>query len=149
MSRSGSIVLRILGVLILFALLLGAGAVAYQAGYSRGLVEGQSLAALSSGESSAQPLPPAYGVYPGYWPRPFYGFSPFGLFCGGLVFIFLFFLALRLLFRPRFWGPWGRHPGYGYGYGPDYGPDYRRGHHGWKYPGEPGQGPPTGPGEVA
>ncbi len=121
MSRGGWIFLRIIGVVILFALVLGAGAVAYQAGYSRGLVEGQAVAALGSGETGVQPLPPAFGYYPGYWGRPFYGFSPFGLFCGGLIFIFFFFAALRFIFRPRFWGPWGRYRGYGPGYGPGYG----------------------------
>ncbi|MFN2198792.1 MAG: hypothetical protein ACK2UW_21915 [Anaerolineales bacterium] len=107
MSRSGSIILRLIGVLLLIGLLFGAGFFAYRAGFSQGVVQGAAMAAAGSGAESGQfvPMVPGYGYYPGYFMRPYFGFFPALL---GFVFIsFMFFFALRLVFRPRF--GWGRH----------------------------------------
>jgi hypothetical protein len=121
MSRTGFIVLRLVGVLLLVGLLIGAGVIAYRSGYSQGVVEGAAMAAAGSGGESGQvaPLVPGYGYYPGYALRPFGGFF-FTELLGVLFFGFLFLTALRRVFRPRFgWGRgwYGRHAYAGHPWG--------------------------------
>lgn len=134
MFGRGSFFVRLLGLLILAGLLFAGGTLIYRAGYSQGLVESPAVAqAMSSALESGQlPLYPGYryAPLPGLWPG--YGFSPFGLLLGLFFFGLLALFALRLVFRPRFRGPWGRrgwHPAYAYG-GP--GKDPQGGWPAWK-----------------
>lgn len=109
MFGRGSFFVRLLGLLILAGLLFAGGTLIYRAGYSQGLVESPAVAqAMSSALESGQlPLYPGYryAPLPGLWPG--YGFSPFGLLLGLFFFGLLALFALRLVFRPRFRGPWG------------------------------------------
>jgi hypothetical protein len=96
-----------LTVLLVIALLFGGAAVIQRAAWSQGYAMGR-LATSGDGSAVTPYLP--YG-----YPAPFYGSasSMGGL---GLIFtfglVFLLFLALGLLFRPRRWGmpngPWVR-----------------------------------------
>lgn len=138
MLRRGSFFIRLVGVLLLAGLLFAGGVLIYRAGYTQGIVESPALAqAMNSALDSGQiPLYPGYRYVPGLWPG--YGFSPLGFFLGLFFFGLLFLFALRLIFRPRFRGPWGRwgmHPAYAYGV-PGKGPQGNwpdwRGHWRWQ-----------------
>jgi hypothetical protein len=144
MFGRGSFFVRLLGLLILAALLFAGGTLIYRAGYSQGLVESPAMAQAMSNafESGQLPFYPGYRYVPlpGLWPG--YGFSPFALFLGLFFFGLLALFALRLVFRPRFrgpWGHWGRHPAYAYG-GPGKGPQGEwpawKGHWQWMPDGE-------------
>jgi len=102
MYRRGSLVFRILGVLVLIGILVAAGTLIYQAGQAQGYALG--VATGGNDPSTGTPSTPVYPGYgPGYWPgfyRPF--FFPFGpllglFFWGGLF--FLFFFGIGGLFR--------------------------------------------------
>jgi hypothetical protein len=115
MSR-GSIVFRVIGILLLIGVFAVAGVFIYNAGYTQGAVHSAAVSAVS--EQPAQvvpaPYPPMYGYYPGPWLHPYFGFFPFGC-CFGIFLIFLFFGAMKMIFFPRWYGGrrWHRH-----GYGP-------------------------------
>jgi hypothetical protein len=114
MSRS-SIVWRIIGILVLLAVLAVAGTFVYQAGYAQGVAHSALVTSASSGSAPAPaPMPyPYYGYYPGMWMNPFFGFFPFGCLIGFFL-ICLFFFAMRMIFFPHRWGRRGwRHHGYG------------------------------------
>ena len=126
MSRNG-LVFRIIGAVLLVALIIGGGAMVYRAGMAQGISQSPAVAtAIAQSAESGQPapVPPMmYGRPYGYgYGYPMYGhpamFFPFGAICGSIFFLFLFFGALRMIFfggmRHRGWegrhhGPWGRH----------------------------------------
>lgn len=130
----GSIVLRVLSILVLVAILVGGGYWAFNAGLSQGYAQG--LAASGSGVTTPQvpAAPGAYPYYPGYgrwgWgPHFFFPFFPLFWVFG----LFLVFFVIGGIFRRAWWGRhyYGPHGPYG-PYGP-YGP----------HP-EPGQQPQPG-----
>jgi len=127
MSR-GSIVFRVIGILVLMVVLVVAGSLVFRAGYTQGVAQSPVVATAISeqaGQVIPAPYPPMHGYhYPGMWMHPFWGFSPFGCLFGFFL-IFLFFGALRMIFFPRWHGRrhWHHH-----GYGPWGGPwDYGEG----------------------
>jgi len=119
--KTGSIVLRVFGVLLLVALLAGGAFAAYRFGYAQGVAQSPAIAeAFSQGmkEGSVIPAfggPMLYGH--GYpirsWGHSHFGFFPFLGCLGPLFFMFLFFGLLRLVFFRRHWGwhgHWHGHP---------------------------------------
>ena len=122
MSRTGSFVLTLIGVLLLMGLIAGGGFMAYRAGVAQGIAQAPEVAeAIQQAAENGQvaPVPPMYGYgygYPYAWGyRPHFGFFPFG-FLGGIFFLFLFFGVLRFLFfRPWRWGYYGHHHGHPWG----------------------------------
>lgn len=126
MSSKGSfIVLRVIGFLLLIALIIGGGAMVYRAGMAQGISQAPAVATaiVQSAESGQTvPVPPMmYGRPYGYG-YPMYGhhgfFFPFGAICGSIFFLFLIFGLMKMVFfggmRHRGWeghkhGPWGRH----------------------------------------
>jgi hypothetical protein len=113
MSRTTSFFIRLIGFLILVGLLVAGGILIYRFGQAQGYAMGQVAASMAEGSPSNTPAVPyapfPSGAYPYY--RPYFGFHPIGGFLELLFFGFLFFFALRLLFRPRFWGYPGMHSG--------------------------------------
>jgi hypothetical protein len=124
MSRSTSFFVRLVGFLILVGLLAAGGAMLYRFGQAQGYAMGQA-ASLDGGTPSPENIIPNSSFPPAYYPyyRPHFGFFPFGGILGLIFFGFLFFFALRLLFRPHFWG----YPGYRRGDRPWYAH-----HHHWE-----------------
>jgi hypothetical protein len=124
MFRNG-LIFRIVGALLLIGLAAFGGVMAYRAGMAQGISQAPVVAtAISKAAESGQvaPIPPmayhGYGYGYGYpMVGPHFGFSPFGAICGSILFLFLFFGALRMIFFRRMWhghwghehGPWGRH----------------------------------------
>ena len=124
MFRTGWIVFRIIGTLILIGILIGGGVMIYNAGQAQGYAMG--LAAAN--QDGAAPAPNG-GIAPYYGYAPFYGlgwgrafFFPFGPLFGfmaiGALF-FLFFGVIGAIFRRRTWGhgAWasGQRPGHPWG----------------------------------
>jgi hypothetical protein len=125
MSRKGPfIVLRVIGFLLLTALFVGGGVMAYKAGIAQGISQAPAVAtAISKAAENGQvaPIPPMmYGQEYGYG-YPMYGhhfgFLPFGI-CGSILFLFLFLGMMKMIFFRGMWhrdggehrhGPWGRH----------------------------------------
>ena len=111
MSRRGSILIRLVGVLVLVWVLFAVGALAFQAGQARGYalgltVSGDEVSAPPAGVSGFGPVGmPVYS----YWAWPHFGLFPapfLGLLCiFGLGLTFLF--ALGAIFRPRRWHGYG------------------------------------------
>lgn len=135
MSKPVSIALRVIGALLVLGLLAGGAAMAYRAGYARGLADSPQWAEALK----AAPAAPAFerGFHPGfespmfrggYSPmmgRGHFGFFPFGGLLGLLLVAFFFFFGvMRFIFRPRWahgywhgpyppeWGtpPWAQQP---------------------------------------
>lgn len=127
----GSLIWRVLGLLVLITVMAIGGFFVYQAGYS----QGAAVAPVGAeGAPAPAPMPyPYYGYHPGPWLGPW--FFPFGCLIGFFL-IFLFFAGMKMLFSPRWYG--GRH-WHHRGYGPWGGP--------WEED-ERGQKPPQGPGET-
>jgi hypothetical protein len=95
------------GPMVAIALVVGAliiGALAYNAGYSQGVVEGVSVAAPAVVPQTPGTPVPYYGR--GFYaPRPFGGgFSLFGLLFGGLIILLIIGFVRRAFWR----GAWGR-----------------------------------------
>jgi len=121
MSRTSSVLIRLLGLLILAGLLAGGGVMLFQAGQAQGFRLAQSYSAANEGAPSVAPLiPPMHGYRSAdmFYARPFHR-PLFGGFFGLIFGVALFFFALRLLFGPRHWvhpnmaGPnpgWHAHP---------------------------------------
>jgi hypothetical protein len=125
MFRFG-ILWRILMILVLVALLVGAGTALYRAGLAQGYQAG-IVAASKTGSAPTTPQLPYYG----------YGYPPFGLYPGfgypigfpffgpliGIGFFLLIFFLISGVFRFAFRrhganrGDWGYVPGY-WGHGP-------------------------------
>ncbi len=110
MFRRGLFV-RLMGFLVIIALLVAGGSLIFRSGYSQGLVAGGLADGAEGGLELYRGMP--YGVAPYYWYGPRFGFSLFGPFLGLLFFgglIFLFFGLFRRPFR-RFHGNAGRWQG--------------------------------------
>ena len=102
MFHKGHFVFRLLGTLLLIALLVGGGALLFRAGQAQGYTLG--LAA-----SGSQLTSPGANPAPGGAPMPFYGygfyrphfmpfFGPLGFLGGGLALLF-FFMVTGAIFR--------------------------------------------------
>jgi hypothetical protein len=117
MSR-GSIVFRVIGILVLLGVLAVAGSFIYREGYTQGVAQSPAVATAISGQSgqvvpAPYPPMPMYGYGRGMWMHPFWGFPLFGCLFGFFL-IFLFFGALRMIFFPhRHGGRHWRHYGHG------------------------------------
>jgi len=113
MFRRGFFVFRLVGMLVLIALLVGGGSMLFRAGEAQGYAMGLNAAGKDL------PVPaPYYGYGARGWMAPH--FSPFGpllgLFFFGLPLLFVFF-AIGGFFRRMAWGhgphhghPWGDRP---------------------------------------
>jgi hypothetical protein len=115
------IVFRIIGALLLIALLVAGGTFVYQAGVTQGISQAPEVAqAIQQSAEDGNPNPMfnrGYGYgYPfhhGFGFGPHFGFLPFG-FCFSILLVFFFFGMLRFIFRPWAWhkhghGHWGKH----------------------------------------
>ena len=112
MSRNGSFFPKLVGVLLIIGLLVAAGVFGYQSGVSQGIAQSPAVAAaIANAQQAGQAVPavPGYanGYYPGAWMSSHFGFFSFGSILGIMVFGLLFLMALRLIFRPRYWHPAG------------------------------------------
>lgn len=119
MTRTGSVIMRMIGVIVILGLLVAGGAFIYRAGYARGLAESPAMAA---GTAQLPAYAPGWSMTPGMWMYPRYMFPTFGQILGifflGLIFVFF----LRMIFRPWRWRMkgahrhgYGHHHGYGWG----------------------------------
>jgi hypothetical protein len=108
---SGNTGLRIAGAVLLTLLLVGAAAAIGYMAYSAGLAQGAAQTGAQVVAPAAGAPVPYYG-YPAYWYRPF-GFGFLGCLVP-LFFLFLVFIAVRMVFGCFGWrrhGPWGWHGG--------------------------------------
>lgn len=111
-----SIVFRIIGAMLLIALLIAGGTFVYRAGVAQGISQAPEVAtAIEKAAENGQSNPMMYGHgfggygYPhSYGFRHHFGFFPFGI-CGSILFLFFFFGAMKMIFFRR----------------------WRHGHHGW------------------
>ena len=124
-SKGPFIVLRVVGFLLLIALIIGGGAMVYRAGMAQGVSQSPAVAtAIAQSAESGQPAPVPPMMYgrPYRYGYPMYGphamFFPFGAICGSIFFLFLIFGLMKLVFfggvrhrggEGRHHGPWGRH----------------------------------------
>jgi hypothetical protein len=143
MFHKGYIIFRILGFLVLLALLAGAGVMVFQAGQAQGF----ALGAASSGQQLQAPLQapmPYYGygygmMHPHFFPfMGFFAIIPllFGLFIIGGLFRLVFFGHSHMNHGPWTGGPWAGGPNmhHPWGWGPG------------QQPGEAEKTPPPTPG---
>ena len=125
MFNRGSFVLRLIGTLLVVAILAGIGYGIYHFGYIQGLADAPEVATVISTaieNGYPLPIPPMIGygrsfANPLMWMHPQYGFIPFGGVVGFFLLIFLFIGLMRLVFRPWTWGYGhihGRSPWKGY-----------------------------------
>ena len=121
---------RILMIMVIIALLAGAGVATYRSGFA----QGYQTALITAGKAGSGTIPQLPYVYPPFGFHPWLGFPGFFPFFGALVgigfFLLIFFLisgAFHFAFS-RHWakrGEWGHGP---YGPGPwGYGP------YGWRH----------------
>jgi len=89
---------RVIAVVLLIAVAVGAGAVVYDAGVTAGLQQ----AAVQAAASGGTPVVPPYAYGPYHWGGGF-GFGIFGIF----FWILGFFLIIGLLRAAFGWGRWG------------------------------------------
>ena len=109
---------RLIGFIIMLALVAGAGFMAYRAGVAQGVMQAPEVAAaIESAAENGSAVAPAYGY--GY-PHGAYGFrhphffNPFGAICGSIFFLFLFFGLMKMVFFRRMMRHrWGHHHGHG------------------------------------
>ncbi|HAX68564.1 MAG TPA: hypothetical protein DCY14_03070 [Anaerolineae bacterium] len=109
MSRN-SFVFRLIGVLLLIGLLAGGGITVYRAGVAHGIAQAPEVAeAIQGSAGSGQFIPPmyAYGYPYGHGFGHPYFFNPFGAICFSILFLFLFFGALRIIFFRHMRHSWG------------------------------------------
>ncbi|MCC7117691.1 MAG: hypothetical protein IT310_04130 [Anaerolineales bacterium] len=115
-----SIVFRIVGGLLLVALLAAGGTFAYRAGVAQGISQAPEVAqAIQRSAENGNPGPmfnhgygPGYPAHHGFGFGPRFGFLPLGL-CFSAFFLFFFFGLLRFTFRS---GGWRGHRGCGQGW---------------------------------
>ena len=133
MFNRGSFALRLIGVLVTAAVLVGIGYGVYHLGYVQGVADAPEVATvISEAAENGQPLPVPpmirYGrsyANPLMWMHPRYGFIPFGGVVGFVLLIILFFGLMRMIFFRRLawyhgfmhghgpwkgYGPWGPPP---------------------------------------
>jgi hypothetical protein len=120
MSRKGPfIVFRVIGFLLLVALIVGGGAMAYKAGVTQGISQAPAVAtAISQAAENGQAVSPmmygyghpyGYGYGMGGYGHHF-GFFPFGAICGSIIFLFFFFGFTKMIFFRGMWHRgWGDH----------------------------------------
>jgi hypothetical protein len=122
MKKGPFIIFRVFGALLLLGLIVGAGAFGYQAGVMRGIEQAPVVAAAienAAENGQVAPVPPmmyGHGYYGYGYPHGFgYGhhFNPFAAICGSILFLFLFFGAMRMLFFRRMRHGWGHHGHHG------------------------------------
>lgn len=130
MLRNG-FVFRLIGVLLLVALMIGGGFMAYKAGVVQGVSQAPAVAtAIAKAAENGQGLPApqiyeyGYRYSPGFYPHHHFGFFPFGGICASILFLFFFLGLMKMVF----FRPW--HMGWGH-YGP------WRGEHGHPWGGPP------------
>ncbi len=125
MKNNSFIWLRILGAILVLGLIAGAGAFGYKAGMAQGITQAPAVAkAIEKAAENGQAVPAPFMSYGrdfgyGYHSMPFHHrgfFNPIGAICGSILFLFLFFGAMKMLFfRRMMWngghmrGPWGWH----------------------------------------
>ena len=116
MKKGPFIVFRVLGLLLVLGLIAGAGAFGYQAGMARGIEQAPEVAsAIEKAAENGQPETPMYGHGYGYgYPHGYafgyrHHFNPFGAICFSILFLFLFFGAMKMLFFRRMRHGWGHH----------------------------------------
>ena len=113
MNRN-SFVFRIIGVVLLSALLVAGGAFVYRAGVAQGISQAPQVAeAIQQAAEDGNPNPMLHRGYGygspyhhGFGFGPHFGFFPIG-FCFSILFLFFFFGMLRFAFRPWAWGKHG------------------------------------------
>jgi hypothetical protein len=111
MYRNG-FVFRIIGAVLLIALLVAGGTFVYRAGVAQGISQAPQVAqAIQQSAEDGNGSPMMYGHGYGYPSHPegfgrHFGFGLFHFF-GFFIFLFFFFGLLRLIFRPWAWGKHG------------------------------------------
>lgn len=121
MFRNGFI-FRLIGVLLLLGLVAGGAFMAYNAGVAQGVAQAPEVAiAIEKAAEEDAPVSPMYGYAHGY-PHPLvYGytfgyshhFNPFGMICGSILFLFLFFGFMKMIFFRGMRHGWGHHGHWG------------------------------------
>ena len=111
-------VFRLVGLLVILALLAAGGSLLFRSGYSQGFLAGSLSAGAEGGNQLLPNLP--YGMTPYGWYGHGFGFNPLGpllglLFIGGLI--ALFFGFFNRSFRQHA-GPFGRWHSEGSDWGP-------------------------------
>jgi hypothetical protein len=105
---SGRIVFRILGGLLILALLIAGGSFIFQAGVAQGISQAPEVAtAIEQAAENGQSMPMMHNYHYGYGHHGFgyghhFGFGIFKL-IGFLFFMFIFFGVMRMIFF-RAWG---------------------------------------------
>lgn len=126
-----SIVFRLIGAVLLIALLVAGGTFVYRAGVAQGVTQAPEVAeAIQQSAEDGNPNPMfnrGYGY--GYPFHNGFGFFPFG-FCFSILLLFFFFGMLRFIFRPWAWGKhghghWGKWEG---GFPPKFDEWHKRAH---------------------
>ena len=126
-----STLFRILMILAMVALLVGAGIALYRAGLAQGYQAGILAAGKTANVPTSPQLPyygygyPPFGFYPGL---AYTGFFPVFAPLVGIGFFLLFFFLLSGVFRFAFRRHWAGRGDWGYGPGP-----WGQGPHGWGY----------------
>lgn len=108
----GWVIARTIGVIILLSLIGGAGYMTYRAGVAQGIMQAPEVAvAIEKAAENGQvaPVMPMYG-----YPHPYgfghpHFFNPFGAICFSILFLFLFFGAMKMIFFRRMRHGWGHH----------------------------------------
>jgi hypothetical protein len=121
MSRSSNIALRIVGIVLVLVIMAGIGFATYKAGYDHGVADSPEVAeAIEDAQDEGGVIPYSHGMraFSPFGMRFHSGFFPFGLICGSIFFVLIVLCALRMVFRPYGWGPWGMHHAKHHGWGP-------------------------------
>ena len=125
MKKGPFILFRVLGLLLVLGLIVGAAAFSFKAGEARGVMQAPAVAtAIEKAAEDGQAVPPMmYGYgHPygyGYGMRGYghhFGFFPFVAICGSIIFLFFFFGFMKMLFfrgMRRGWGHHGHHGPWG------------------------------------
>lgn len=116
MNKGPFILFRVFGLLLVLGLIAGAGAFGFKAGMARGIEQAPAVAAAiekAAEDGQVAPISPMYGYGYGY-PHPYgfghpHFFNPFGAICFSILFLFLFFGAMKMLFFRRMRHGWGHH----------------------------------------
>jgi len=122
MKKGPFILFRVLGLLLVLGLIVGAGVFSFKAGEARGVMQAPAVAtAISNAAENGQAVPPmmygygspyayGYGMH-GYGHH--FGFFPFGAICGSILFLFFFFGFMKMMFFRRMRHGWGHHGHHG------------------------------------
>lgn len=118
MKKGPFIVSRVLGLLLVLGLIAGAGAFGFRSGMARGIEQAPEVAAAiekAAENGQVAPFPPMmYGYsYLRYGFGHPHFFNPFGLICGSIFLLFLFFGFMKMLFFRRMGHASGHHGHHG------------------------------------